>query len=126
MLNRLHTIFNETCKQMDAELIEYGGEEDHIHLMVSCHPKRAISSLVGKLKGKSSYYLRKEFRPQLKKKLWGNKLWSPSYCVVSCGGGALETVRKYVAEQRKEPLERHVKQSKTLIKTYAKQKCVKV
>ena len=26
--------------------------------------------------------------------------WSPSYCVVSCGGTTLEVVRKYIARQR--------------------------
>ena len=36
---------------MDVELIEFGGENDHVHLMVCCPPKLAVSNLVGKLKG---------------------------------------------------------------------------
>lgn len=67
-------LFSETCKQMDVELIEFGGEDDHVHLMVCCPPKLAIAHLVSKLKGKSSYFLRKELWPELKKKLWGNHL----------------------------------------------------
>jgi putative transposase len=104
MLDRLHDIFLETCGQMEVELIEFGGEDDHVHLMVCCPPKLAIANLVGKLKGKSSYYLRQEFWHEIKNKLWGDHFWSPSYCVVSCGGASLEVVKKYVEDQRR-PLE---------------------
>ena len=55
MLERLKEVLEETCKQMDVELIECNGEDEHIHLMVNCPPKLVISNLVGKLKGKSSY-----------------------------------------------------------------------
>ena len=92
MLKRLSELFKETCTQMDVELIEFGGEDDHVYLLVCCHPKLAISNLVGKLKGKSSYFLRQEYWHKLKEKLWGKHLWSPSYCVVSCGGVPLEPV----------------------------------
>jgi putative transposase len=100
LLKRLHEIFKETCEQMDVELLEFGGEDDHVHLRLCCPPKLAISNLVGKLKGKSSYFLRQEYWSLLKDKLWGEHLWSPSYCVVSCGGTPLEIVKKYVQEQR--------------------------
>src|SRR5580704_10032778 len=80
MLIELERVFKETCYQMGGELLEFGGETNHVHLMVSITPKTAISNLVGKLKGKSSYMLRAKFFDQLKRKLWGNHLWSPSYC----------------------------------------------
>ena len=86
ILNRIKEIFKQTCQQMDVALIEFGGEYDHIHLLVNVPPKLAIANLVGKLKRKSSYFLRREFLDILKNKLWGKHLWSPSYCVVSCGG----------------------------------------
>lgn len=101
MLKRLKTLFEETCLQMDGELLEFNGEDDHVHLLVSVHPRLAISNLVGKLKGKSSYFLRREYSEQLKSKLWGNHLWSPSYCVVSCGGASLEVIRQYIEDQRR-------------------------
>ena len=80
MLDKLSIIFKETCEQLDCELLEFGGEDDHVHLMVSAHPKIAISNLIGKLKGKSSYMLRKSFWSQIKSKLWGNHFWSPILC----------------------------------------------
>ena len=57
MGERLREVFSETCIQMQCELMEYSVEEDHVHLMVQVHPKVAVSNLVGKLKGKSSYVL---------------------------------------------------------------------
>lgn len=114
MLIRLKEIFNETCLQMDAELLEFNGEDDHVHIMLCCHPKLAISNLVSKLKGKSSYFLRKEFWPQIKDKLWGKHFWSPSYCLVSCGGAPMEIVKKYIENQRKDIELRRIKQSMNL------------
>src|SRR3989339_1507695 len=112
MLNSLKTIFEETCKQMDAELLEFNGEEDHVHLMVSCPPKLAVANLVGKLKGKSSYFLRKEFWSKIKNKLWEDHFWSPSYCVVSCGGAPLEIIKEYIVNQRAPTQQKHINQSK--------------
>ncbi len=112
MLERLREIFSETLLQMQGELLEFGGEDDHVHLLVSCHPKTAISNLVGKLKGKSSYVLRKEFWTEIKKKLWGNHFWSPSYCALSSGGATLEVIKEYIKEQRKPSEKIQIEQSK--------------
>ena len=114
MLDRLKSLFTETCQQMDCELIEFGGEEDHVHLMVSVHPKMAVAILVGKLKGKSSYFLRREHWGTIKDKLWGNHFWSPSYCVVSYGGASLNVIKTYINNQRKPPTEKQVRQSKAV------------
>jgi putative transposase len=70
--------------------------------------------LVGKLKGKSSYMLRREYWDQIKAKLWGKHFWSPSYYCVSVGGASLETVRKHIENQRTPPPEKAVKISKRL------------
>jgi putative transposase len=114
MLERLKVIFSETCLQLDCELLEFGGEDDHVHLMISAHPKTAISNIVGKLKGKSSYFLRKEYWSVIKKKLWGSHFWSPSYCVVSVGGASLDVVKEYIENQRTPPSEKQINQSKKI------------
>ena len=112
MLKRLKEVYTETMEQMQGELLEFGGEDDHVHLLVAAHPKTAVSALAGKLKGKSSYVLRQEFWPEIKPKLWGDHFWSPSYCVVSCGGAPLEFVKAYVENQRKPSEKKHIEQSK--------------
>ena len=117
MLDRMKELILETCIQMDVELIEFGGEDDHVHLLVTVPPKLAIANLVGKLKGKSAYFLRKEYAKQLRKKLWGDHLWSPSYCVVSCGGAPFDIVKAYVKNQRKPPSQKGIEQAKRITKT---------
>jgi REP-associated tyrosine transposase len=54
-------------------------------MLVSVPPKLAISVVIGKLKGKSSYFIRQEFWNELKRKFWGNHLGNPN-CYVTCGG----------------------------------------
>jgi putative transposase len=114
MLDDMKVIFSETCKQMDGELIEFGGEDDHVHLLISSPPKTALSNIVGKLKGKSSYILRNKYWEQIKTKLWGKHLWSPSYCAVSCGGAPLDIVKTYVETQREPPPAKQIKKSLSL------------
>ena len=116
MLDRVQAIFAETCEQMDCDLLEFGGEDDHVHLLVTVHPKLAVSNLVGKLKGKSSYVLRREYWPRIKGMLWGRHFWSPSYCVVSVGGVSLDVVKDYIEKQRTPPSEKAVERSKALSK----------
>jgi len=111
MLLRIQTIFHETCEQMNAKLLEFNGEDDHVHLLISIPPKLSVAILVGKLKGKSSYFIRQEFWTQLKHKLWGSHLWSPSYCSVTCGGAPLEIIKSYIEHQRRPSTEKGIAQS---------------
>ena len=60
---------------------------------------KAISNFLGKLKGKSTYHLRKHHWNDVKNKLWGEHYWSPSYCIASCGGAPLDIVKNYVQSQ---------------------------
>lgn len=114
MLNRMKDLIEETCLQMNCELLEFNGESDHIHLLVSVNPKWSVSNFVGKIKGKTSYFMRKEFWSDIKNKLWGDHFWSPSYCVVSCGGAPLEIVKKYIEDQQKPTPEKDVRKSKSI------------
>jgi putative transposase len=111
MLERLREVFSETLLQMKGELLEFNGEDDHVHLMVSIPPQTALSHLVGKLKGKSSYLIRKEYWPLVKKKLWGDHFWSPSYCAVSCGGAPLDILKEYIQQQRVPPSQSEINRS---------------
>jgi len=48
------------CKDVEAALVEFDGEDDHLHLLVNYPPKVAISMLVNSLKGVSSRMIRKK------------------------------------------------------------------
>lgn len=100
ILDALKPIFAKTCADFEAELIEFDGEDDHVHLLVNYPPKVAISNLVNSLKGVSSRMIRKANYPSIKKKLWGGALWTPSYFAASCGGAPIAIIRQYIEQQQ--------------------------
>ncbi len=53
-LDDLKTIFESVCKDFNAELVEFDGEKDHVHLLINYPPKISIAKLVNSLKGVSS------------------------------------------------------------------------
>jgi putative transposase len=96
----LRGAWEHVCADFGCELRETGWEADHVHLLVGYPPKVALSKLVNSLKGVSARRLRAADLPEVRSKLWGEHFWSPSYCAVSCGGAPLETVKRYVEQQR--------------------------
>lgn len=98
VLKRLSEIFFSICCDFEADLVEFDGEGDHVHLLVNYHPKISISKLVNSLKGVSSRFLRQEF-PNLQKHYLKEQLWSPSYYAGSCGGAPIDVIRKYIENQ---------------------------
>ncbi|MBP7895206.1 MAG: IS200/IS605 family transposase [Acinetobacter sp.] len=99
MLDAMEGMFKKVCLDFEAELTEFNGEDDHVHLLINYPPKVAVSNLVNSLKGVSSRHLRKDF-PEIKNKLWGGSLWSPSYFASSCGGAPLEIIKQYIEQQQ--------------------------
>lgn len=99
VLNEIRKIFENICEDFEAQLVEFDGEEDHVHLLINYPPKVSVSKLVNSLKGVSSRLIRKENYPSVTKSLWSNALWSPSYFAGSCGGAPLEVIRQYIQQQ---------------------------
>jgi putative transposase len=67
---------------------------DHIHLFVSVKPTDTPHLVVKAFKGRSSYYLRKEFPELLKLP----SLWTSSYFVSTAGNVSSEVIRKYIED----------------------------
>ena len=91
----------ELCGDFRAELTEFNGERDHVHLLVRYPPQVALSKLVGSLKGVSARLLRKEYPDHIHKYLWGDHFWSPSYFAASAGGAPLQIVKEYIENQKR-------------------------
>ena len=100
----LRRIFQSVCQDFQAELVEFEGEYDHVHLLINYPPTVTISKLVNSLKGVSSRLIRKNKYPSVQRALWENHFWSPSYFAGSCGGAPISTVRQYIENQQK-PIE---------------------
>ena len=100
VMERLSEIFKSVCEDFEADLIEFDGEGDHVHLLINYPTKVSVSKLVNSLKGVSSRMIRKENFPSVSSALWGKHLWSPSYFAASCGGAPLEIVKQYIENQK--------------------------
>jgi len=94
---RLKVLLRETIEKWGQELVDCEVMPDHVHLLVGCSPQFGIHRLVKFVKGATSHQLRQEF-PLLKKKLLS--LWTNSYYCGTTGGVTLETIRKYVENQK--------------------------
>ncbi|MFJ9458489.1 IS200/IS605 family transposase [Kitasatospora sp. NPDC101447] len=100
-LTRLEEIMRSVCQGFEVELVEFNGENNHVHLLVNFPPKVALSKLVNSLKGVSSRRMRQEY-PELVKHYWqAQRLWSGSYFAGSVGGAPLSMVRQYIEQQNR-------------------------
>lgn len=99
MLKRIGDIFAHVCIKRKAQLLEFNGEADHVHLLVSIAPDTLVSQLVASLKSASSRIIRSEFSEHVSKFYWKNVLWHDAYCAISCGGAPLEVLKEYIKSQ---------------------------
>ena len=110
MLDYLRGAFAEILDGWRCTLLEFGGEADHVHLLVEIHPALNISTLINNLKTASSRRVRNRFADHLKPFYWKPYFWHRAYYVGSVGGATLETVRRYVESQGTKEKPRKAKQ----------------
>ena len=101
MLEACEQIMRGLCAEMGAELREFNGETDHVRLLVRYPPKLPVSTLVNRLKGVSTHYLRKQFTGRVNRHLMNGHLWSPSYLAATCGGAPLQIIQQYIEQQKR-------------------------
>ena len=94
---RLKEIFYEISKKIDCYILEIEILPDHVHMILDCDPSFGITKTIRNLKGTSSRLLKKEF-PELKKRL--PCLWTRTSFISTVGSVSLETVKKYIQNQK--------------------------
>ncbi len=98
---RLIEILNKIADDNKFEILECNTNKDHIHLLLNCSPQHYIPNIIKGLKGVSARLLIKEYGEELKEKLYGGHLWSPSYFVATVSENTEEQIRKYIQNQKK-------------------------
>lgn len=100
MLERLKQIFGDTLAKWECELVEFNGEPDYLHILMSVNPKAQPSKLVNNLKTVSSRLIRKEFAEHVNQVYRGKPVfWSRTYCLLSCAGAPLSIIKQYIEQQ---------------------------
>lgn len=104
MLQRLETILDDVLRKWRCRLVEFGGEADHVHLLIEAHPALDLSRLIANLKTVSARRVRQEFASHLRPYFWKPCFWNSAYAVITVGGRApLETLLRYIQDQDPPP-----------------------
>lgn len=98
LLDALREAFAEILADWRCRLIEFGGEADHVHLLVSIHPALNRSTPINNLQSASSRRMRHRFADHPRKFYGKPYFWHRAYYVGSVGH-SLETVKRYVEAQ---------------------------
>ena len=95
---RLKELLREKANELDIEIVEMETMPDHVHLFVKSKPAYAPHFIVQQFKGYTSRMLRSEFA-ELKSRL--PPLWTRSYFCESVGHISVDTVIRYIENQKK-------------------------
>ena len=101
IIDRLHEICKNQSQAWGIELVEFGGEEDHVHLLLDMHPNIMPSKFINSLKTVTSRLLRKEYSEHFSKFYWKPVLWTRAYCLITAGGAPIDVLKTYIQNQEK-------------------------
>jgi len=93
---RLEQIIHQVADELGIKVVELAINPNHIHLFISAYPTIPVHKIVRRIKGRSSYILRKEFPELLKLP----SLWTHSYYVSTIGAVSKEAIEKYIEAQK--------------------------
>ncbi|MFC1889218.1 IS200/IS605 family transposase [Thermodesulfobacteriota bacterium] len=93
--DELHRYMGGIIKGEGGMLLEIGGMPDHIHIVIKLRPVSSLSTIMRKVKGKSSKWLNEQ------KQLPGRFSWQDGYGAFSVSESQVSTVIRYVKEQEK-------------------------
>ncbi len=80
-------------KNYDAKLLEIGGMQDHVHLLIKLNSLDKFSSLVRDIKSSSSLWMHKNF-PALR-----DFAWQEGYGSFTVSYSILENIQEYIRNQ---------------------------
>lgn len=86
-----HIIKNADTKSI--EIIQIGGWEEHVHLLLKIHPSQNLSSIIHLIKGESSSWINKELH------FSGSFAWQDSYYAESISIKDIKAVNNYIKNQ---------------------------
>ncbi|MCY4303890.1 MAG: IS200/IS605 family transposase [Aestuariivita sp.] len=81
---RVRDICRQVCGENGVEILRDVISKDHVHMFVLDPPKLAMSDLVRKMKGRSSFKIQREF-VHIRKRYWGCRLWGREFFSTTCG-----------------------------------------
>ena len=96
---RCRELLIQICDSEDVKILSGVVSKDHVHLPIEDVPKKSISDIVKRLRGRTSRMLQSEF-PELQKRYWGKHFWAIGYGVWSTGNITDAMVQEYLEHHR--------------------------
>jgi len=93
--NRLESLVKEVSVENKWDILAMEVMPDHVHLFVSADTKTKPHMVVKRFKGRTSRFLREEFRDLRKMPT----LWTRSYFLSTAGNVSAATIKKYIEQQ---------------------------
>lgn len=90
----------QICDAEDIVILKGVVSKDHVHMHIEYRPSQDISTIVKKLKGRTSRKIQEEF-PILRKKYWGRHFWAIGFGCWSTGNITDKMVNEYLEHHRK-------------------------
>ena len=90
----------QICDAEDIVILKGVVSKDHVHMHIEYRPSQDISTIVKKLKGRTSRKIQEEF-PILLKKYWGRHFWAIGFGCWSTGNITDKMVNEYLEHHRK-------------------------
>ncbi len=79
---RCRELLIQICDSEDVKILSGVVSKDHDHMHIEYAPKKSVSDIVKRLKGRTSRILQSEF-PEAQKRYWGKHFWAIGYGVWS-------------------------------------------
>ena len=99
ILGSLEEICRAQCEKWEADLLEFTGEADHVHLLLGLNPTIAPAKFINSLKTVSSRLVRKQHSEHLKQYYLKPVMWSRAYCLLTTGAAPIEVLKEYFLNQ---------------------------
>ena len=95
MRERIREIIRQTCAELGVHIIKGVLARDHVHMFLSIPPQLALSTVMQRIKGRSSRRIQMEF-PELRKRYWGRRFWARGYFSTTSGNVTDDIILQYL------------------------------
>ncbi len=105
LLEQLDMSVRGLCEKWGVTVLEFNGEDNHIHLLFSYYPQMQLSRFINNLKTVTSRKMNKKFPEHLAQFFWKKEddsegeFWNDSYGIESAGGANIEVLERYIRGQ---------------------------
>jgi len=100
---RVRELVRQTCTMLEIEIVRGVVSKDHVHVLMSAPPVYSPSTIMRRIKGRTSSKLFEEY-PHMKRRYWGRHFWARGYFCVTAGELTKEMIEEYLSHhfERKE------------------------